>query len=143
MTITAGTHLGRYVIRSPLGAGGMGEVYLAWDTQLERTVALKILSSEVSTDQTRLRRFIQEAKALSALNHPNILTVYEIGQSYSIHFIATEFIDGKTLRKRMTDGAINVDEALGFAAQLADALTAAHATGIVHRDLTATTRRYT
>ena len=135
MSITAGTQLGRYVIRSPLGAGGMGEVYFAWDTQLERAVALKILSSEVSTDHARLRRFIQEAKALSAINHPNILTVYEIGQSDSIYFIATEFIDGKTLRKRVTDGAINIDEALGLAAQVADALTAAHATGIVHRDV--------
>src|SRR6266850_6874663 len=99
MPISPGTSLGRYEIRSTLGAGGMGEVYLAYDTQLDRTTALKILHSDVATDIQRMRRFIQEAKAASSLNHPNILTIYEIGQANSTHFIATEFIDGETLRE--------------------------------------------
>src|SRR5205807_1411519 len=103
-----GTRLGRYEIRSQIGEGGMGEVYLARDTQLDRTVAIKILPASLAADEQRLRRFIQEAKAASALNHPHILTIYEIGEVASsptvmegVHFIATEFIDGETLRQRM------------------------------------------
>src|SRR5687767_11567044 len=102
MAIAAGTRLDRYEIRSLLGAGGMGEVYLARDSQLDRTVALKILRADVVSNQQRMQRFIQEAKATSALNHPNILTIYEVGQADSIHFIATEFIDGVNLRQYMT-----------------------------------------
>src|SRR5882672_244587 len=135
MTIAAGTFLGRYEIRCPLGAGGMGEIYLAWDTQLERTVALKILPSEVAFDQKRMRRFIQEAKATSALNHPNILTIYEIGQAGSAHFIATEFIDGETLRASLASSTrMEMGGVLEIATQVASALAAAHAAGIVHRD---------
>ena len=98
MTIAAGTKLGRYEIRAKIGAGGMGEVYLAQDTELDRPVALKFLSPEVAADQKRLNRFFQEAKAASALNHPNILTVYEIGRADDTNFFATEFVDGRTLR---------------------------------------------
>src|SRR5712691_11339003 len=108
MTLAAGTNLGRYEIRSQLGAGGMGEVYLAQDTKLERTVALKILPAEVAADRNRMNRFVQEAKAASALNHPNIITIFEIDEGVGsptvregVHFIATEFIDGETLRERL------------------------------------------
>src|SRR5947209_6048285 len=99
MTLDAGTKLGRYEIRAPLGAGGMGEVYLALDTELDRTVALKILPAELAANQQRMQRFIQEAKSASALNHPHILTIYEIGKADDTRFIATEFIDGETLRQ--------------------------------------------
>src|SRR6476620_10519032 len=93
MTIDEGTRLGRYEIRSKIGAGGMGEVYLAQDTKLDRQVALKILPPEFDSDAVRMRRFVLEAKSASALNHPNIITIYEIDQADSAHFIATEFID--------------------------------------------------
>lgn len=135
MPIAAGLQLGRYEIRSHLGAGGMGEVYLAQDTQLERTIALKILPAEVASDQQRMQRFVQEARTASALNHPNIITIYEIGQAESIHFIATEFIDGLTLRQRMTNERMKPGEALDVAVQVAAALSAAHAAGIAHRDI--------
>jgi|SRR5256885_503998 len=98
MTIAQGTRLGRYEIRAQIGAGGMGEVYLAWDTTLDRLVALKILHADVAGDRQRIQRFIQEAKAASALNHPNIITVYEIGAAGALRFIATEFVDGVSLR---------------------------------------------
>src|SRR3954468_4281070 len=102
MAIATGTNLGRYEIRSRLGAGGMGEVYLAWDTTLDREVALKILPTEIAADQQRMQRFVQEAKTASALNHPNILTIFEIGQTAEgAYFIATEYIDGVTLRRHM------------------------------------------
>src|SRR2546426_2299648 len=99
--LSSGTKLGRYEIRSKIGAGGMGEVYLAQDTKLDRKVALKILPPDVAAHQDRMRRFVQEAKAASALNHPNILTIYEIEQIASVNFIAIEFIDGETLRHRL------------------------------------------
>ncbi|HVS82180.1 MAG TPA: serine/threonine-protein kinase [Pyrinomonadaceae bacterium] len=135
MTIAAGTYLGRYEIRSKIGAGGMGEVYLARDTKLDRRVALKILPADVSSNQDRMRRFVQEAKAASALNHPNIITIYEIEQIDSVNFIAAEFIDGETLRQRMKGVPIKLGEVLDVAAQIASALAAAHAAGIVHRDI--------
>src|SRR5919199_1947381 len=100
MTIAVGTRLGRYEIVSRLGAGGMGEVYRARDTNLDRAVAVKLMPTEVASDRQRMRRFVQEAKTASSLNHPNILTVYEIGDSPFGHFIAAEFIDGETLRQR-------------------------------------------
>jgi serine/threonine protein kinase/TolB-like protein/Tfp pilus assembly protein PilF len=135
MTIPAGTHFGRYEIRSPLGAGGMGEVYLAHDAQLDRPVALKLLPSDVTKDEDRLRRFQQEARSTSALNHPNILTIFEIGEADGTHFIATEFIDGMTLRERLGRGRMKPDEVLDVAIQVASALSAAHSQGIVHRDI--------
>src|SRR2546428_12615431 len=101
MTITVGTKLGRYEIRSKLGAGGMGEVYLAQDAKLDRKVALKILPGELATNQDRMRRFTQEAKAAAALNHPNIAHIYEIGEADGLNFIAMEFIEGVTLREHI------------------------------------------
>src|SRR5256714_13720738 len=136
MTIAMGTQLGRYEIRSQLGAGGMGEVYLARDTsELERTVALKFLPAELASDQKRLQRFIQEAKTVSALNHPNILTIYEFGQSDSVRFIATEYVDGVTLRDEMRERRLKLHDVLDIAAQIAAALNAAHEAGVVHRDI--------
>src|SRR2546430_7542576 len=135
MPILDGTKLGRYEIRAKIGAGGMGEVYLAQDTKLDRKVALKILPADLAANQDRMRRFVQEAKAASALNHPNIITIYEIDETESRHFIATEFIDGETLRERALKAPLKLGESLDIAAQIASALSAAHAAGIVHRDL--------
>src|SRR5437899_144974 len=135
MTIAAGTKLGRYEIRSQLGAGGMGEVFLAQDTKLDRKVALKILPPEFAEDAERMRRFVQEAKAASALNHPNIITIHEIGESDGVHYIATEFIDGTTLGDRLADHSLTLSEVLAIAAQIARAIQAAHEAGIVHRDI--------
>ena len=135
MTVTAGTKLGRYEIRSQIGAGGMGEVYLAVDTKLDRKVALKILPAEVASNQQRMRRFEQEAKAASALNHPNILTIYEVDQTDSVHFISTEYVEGQTLRQHMRGASMKLGEVLDVATQIASGLFAAHAAGIVHRDV--------
>ncbi len=135
MSTDAGTILGRYEIRSPIGAGGMGEVYLARDTRLDRPVALKLLSGEVTRQEDRLHRFEQEARAASALNHPNILTIYEIGHADAGHFIATEYIDGETLRQHITRTHIRTAEALDIATQVCAALAAAHTAGIIHRDI--------
>jgi eukaryotic-like serine/threonine-protein kinase len=125
----------RYSILSALGAGGMGDVYLAEDTRLGRKVALKTLPAQFTHDKERLRRFQQEARAVSALNHPNILTIHEIGAETGAHFIATEFVDGETLRARLNRGRIKLDEALDVAQQTAFALTAAHGARILHRDI--------
>ena len=133
--LSPGTTLGRYEIRSQIGAGGMGEVFLARDTQLDRTVALKILPEAVATDRTRLQRFVQEAKSASALNHPNILTVYEIGQAAAVHFIATEFVEGKTLRQHLSKGPMSLSEILDICVQVTSALSAAHEANIIHRDV--------
>ena len=139
-----GQIIGHYKIISSIGAGGMGEVYLAQDTHLGRRVALKLLPAQFTQDTDRERRFQQEARAASALNHPNIITIHEIGQAGKRHFIATEFIDGETLRKHLSAHqsagdfsatGINQSEALSIALQVADALAAAHARGIVHRDI--------
>ncbi len=135
MTLTTGTRLGHYEIRSQLGAGGMGEVYLAQDMQLERTVALKILPGEVANDRQRMHRFVQEAKASAALNHPNIAHIYEIGESDGASFIAMEFIDGETLRQHLKQSQLTVPEILDISIQIASALAAAHEAGIVHRDV--------
>src|SRR5438105_6407607 len=109
-----------------IGAGGMGEVYLAHDTRLDRQVALKLLPAEFTQDADRVRRFIQEAKAASALNHPNIITVHEIGEAEGTRYIATEFIEGETLRQRLAGGKIKLAAALDIAVQVASALSAAH-----------------
>src|SRR3989442_5215995 len=134
-SLLLGARLGRYEVKSQLGAGGMGEVYLAQDTKLERKVALKILPADVAAHQERMRRFVQEAKSASALNHPNIITIHEIDEADSINFIATEFIDGETLRERLRSAPMKLGEVLDVAAQIASALSAAHAVGIVHRDV--------
>jgi serine/threonine protein kinase len=132
--LLANTTVSHYRIVSKIGEGGMGEVYLAQDTKLDRKVALKILPADVAADQTRMRRFVQEAKAASALNHPNIITIHEIEQLDSVNFIATEFIDGETLRQRICAG-INLVEILEIAIQAASALAAAHTACIIHRDI--------
>ncbi len=134
MTRAAGTHLNHYEILSPIGAGGMGEVYLAEDTRLRRKVALKLLPAEFTRDIARVRRFEQEARAASALNHPNILTIHEIGEAAGAHYIATEFIDGLTLRERLKE-QLTMHATLDLACQIATALAAAHEAGIVHRDI--------
>jgi serine/threonine protein kinase len=118
-----------------LGKGGMGEVYLAQDTRLDRKVALKLLSAEFIKDAERILRFTQEARAASALNHPNIITIYDIGESGDVPYIATEFIDGQTLRQRISGGPLPLPEALDIAIQAASALAAAHEAGIIHRDI--------
>ena len=135
MSLASGTMLGRYEIRSQLGAGGMGEVYLALDTQLDRTIALKILPGEVASNSERLRRFVQEAKAAATLNHPNIAHIYEIGESGGTKFIAMEYVEGKTLRLRLQRAGLRLVEALDITTQIASALAAAHRAGIIHRDL--------
>src|SRR2546421_10093293 len=127
------TTIAHYRLISKLGAGGMGEVYLAQDTRLGRKVALKLLPAKFTQDADRVRRFEQEARAASNLNHPNIITIYEIGQVDDLHFMATEFIDGQTLRGRMNGEQIQLSEALEVAMQVASALEAAHAAGVVHR----------
>ena len=135
MSIAPGTKIGRYEIRSKLGQGGMGEVYLAEDTRMRRNVALKILPHDVAADRVRMERFVQEAKTASGLNHPNIITIYEIDQADDIHFIAIEFIDGQTLRARATQKHMTTVEVIDVAIQAANGLAEAHGAGIVHRDI--------
>src|SRR5438270_2881839 len=131
----AGQQINHYRILSPLGVGGMGEVYLAQDTKLGRRVALKLLPSSFTKDEDRLHRFQQEARTASALNHPNILTIYEIGEEAGRQYIATELIEGETLRQRLSSGALETVDALDITLQAASALAAAHEVGIVHRDV--------
>ncbi|HMF55769.1 MAG TPA: protein kinase, partial [Pyrinomonadaceae bacterium] len=133
--LKTGQGIGPYEVLSTLGRGGMGEVYLAQDKKLGRKVALKVLPSSFSKEINRLRRFEQEARAASALNHPNILTIYEISEIGSTKFIATEYVEGETLRRRMGHAPLGVNDALSIAIQVADALAAAHEAGIIHRDI--------
>jgi serine/threonine protein kinase len=134
-TLEPGSRIGGYEIISLLGAGGMGRVYLALDTRLRRKVAIKTLSPESLYDRESLRRFEQEALAASALNHPNILTIFEVGEVTGAQFIASEFVDGPTLREKLSAAKLNLDELIDIAIQAAAGLTAAHAAGIVHRDI--------
>ena len=133
--LEAGRRVGHYEIKRLLGEGGMGRVYLAGDVRLGRPVALKLLPAQFTVEADRVRRFEQEARAASALNHPNIVTIHEIGEADSLHYIATEFVDGETLRERMAGAPMTAGEALDVAAQIAAALQAAHEAGIVHRDV--------
>ena len=135
MTLAAGARLGPYEILAPLGAGGMGEVYRARDSRLERDVAIKVLPASFSQDPDRLRRFEQEAKAASALNHPNILTIHDIGSHDGSPYVVSELLEGETLRARLAGGAFSPRKALGLAREIAHGLAAAHEKGIVHRDL--------
>ncbi len=135
MPIEVGTRLGRYEIRALLGTGGMGEVYLAYDTSLRREVAIKILPAEFTQNKVRLARFEREAYAASSLNHPNILTIYEIGEQDGNQFIATEYVEGESLRHHLSRSRIELREVLDITSQVASALAAAHEAGIVHRDI--------
>ena len=135
MTLPSGTSLGPYEIVSPIGAGGMGEVYRARDPRLGRDVAVKVLPEALAQDPARLSRFQQEARAASALNHPNIVTIHEIGRHGETAFIAMELVEGKTLRELTISGPMPVKRVLNVAAQVADGLAKAHSAGIVHRDL--------
>jgi serine/threonine protein kinase len=130
-----GQSIGHYQVLALLGSGGMGDVYLARDTRLGRKVALKLLPDYLTEDESRIRRFRQEARAASALNHPNVLTIYEIEQAGGRYFIATEFVEGETLRQHLKGGSLGPGEALVVAAQIAAALSKAHQAGIVHRDI--------
>jgi serine/threonine protein kinase len=134
-TAEIGRAIGPYKIVQQIGRGGMGEVYLAQDTRLGRRVALKLLPFRFTSDEDRLRRFKQEARAASSLNHPNIITIHEVGQADDAHFIATEFVEGKTLRSSIARGPMKLDETLEIVIQVASALRAAHEAGIVHRDI--------
>src|SRR5436305_7562261 len=133
--LLVGQTFGHYKISKRIGSGGMGEVYLATDVTAGRKAALKLLPMRFTGDAERLKRFQQEAHAVVALNHPNIPTVYEIGEDHSTHYIASEMIEGETLRQRLMRGRIELSEAVDVAIQVASALAAAHAAGIVHRDI--------
>ncbi len=136
MTLTAKTKLGPYEIQSPLGAGGMGEVYRARDTRLNRDVAIKVLPASFSADADRLQRFAQESRAAAALNHPNILSIYDIGNDHGTPYVVSELLEGETLRERLRTGPISsTRKAIEYAQQIARGLAAAHEKGIVHRDL--------
>ena len=134
-TLAPGHTLDHYRIITPLGSGGMGEVFLAEDIRLHRNVALKVIAPRLAADDDRLRRFEQEARAVSSLNHPNVLTVFDVGAAEGVHYIATEYVDGVTLRSKLRSGAMAVNEAIDVAFQIAGALEAAHAAGVIHRDL--------
>src|SRR5579862_6523269 len=135
MNLASGTKLGPYEIVSLLGAGGMGEVYRARDSRLKREVAIKVLPQALSLDADRLRRFEQEALATAALNHPNILAVFDIGTGDGSPYVVSELLEGETLRERLRSGAIAQRKALDYAMQIAHGLAAAHEKGIIHRDL--------
>src|SRR6516165_1227230 len=135
MSITSGTKIGPYEVLAPVGFGGMGEVYRAHDPQLGRDVAIKVLPSFLSRDPDRLRRFEQEARAAAALNHPNILAVYQMGTYEGAPYLVSELLEGSTLRDQLLRGPLPVRKAVDYAIQIAQGLAAAHEKGIVHRDL--------
>src|SRR5271169_1308740 len=135
MVLVAGFKLGPYEIVAPLGTGGMGEVYRARDTRLERTVAIKILPAQFSSDPVRKQRFEREAKTISILNHPHICVLYDVGHQDGMDYLVMECLDGETLEKRLEKGALQVDQVSKFGRQIADALDSAHRKGVVHRDL--------
>src|SRR5216110_2419646 len=135
MDIAPGVRLGPYEIVAPLGAGGMGEVYKARDTRLDRTVAIKILPEALAADPQFRERFDREARAISQLPHPHICTLHDVGEQGGTAFLVMEYLDGETLADRLMKGALPPGEALKIAIQIADALNAAHRHGIVHRDL--------
>ena len=135
MVLTSGTKLGPYEVSGAIGAGGMGEVYRARDPRLHREVAVKILSASLSSDRERLHRFEQEARAAAALNHPNILAVYDIGTQDGSPYIVSELLEGESLRERLRSGPLSLRKAIDYALQIARGLAAAHDKGIVHRDL--------
>src|SRR5207245_2165474 len=135
MSLSAGTRLGPYQILSPLGAGGMGEVYRARDTRLGREVAVKVLPEQFAQDSDRLARFEREAKAIAALAHPNILVLHDFGTANGVSYAVTELLEGETLRDRLKHGALPWRKAVEIGVAIAEGLAAAHARGIIHRDV--------
>src|SRR5579872_5685375 len=135
MALTSGTKLGPYEIQSPLGAGGMGEVYRARDTRLGRTVAIKILPTQLSTDPEAKQRFDREARAISSLNHPNICTLYDVGHQDGTDYLVMESLEGETLEQRLRRGPAPLEHVLAIGMEICEALEYAHERGIVHRDL--------
>jgi eukaryotic-like serine/threonine-protein kinase len=135
MPLASGTKLGPYEIQSPLGAGGMGEVYRASDTRLDRTVAVKILPAHLSENDQAKQRFDREARAISSLNHPNICTLYDVGSQGGVDYLVMEFLEGETLADRLRKGPLNTEQLLAFGIQICEGLEKAHKTGVIHRDL--------
>ena len=135
MAIVPGQKIGPYDVAGQIGAGGMGEVYKARDPRLNRDVAIKVLPATFSADPDRLQRFAQEARAAAALNHPNILAIFDIGEDKGAPYVVSELLEGETLRDRLRSGALSIRKATDFALQIAHGLAAAHEKGIVHRDL--------
>src|SRR6266567_4672337 len=135
MALTSGTKLGPYEIQSPLGAGGMGEVYRARDTRLERTVAIKILPTHLSDNPEAKQRFEREARSISSLNHPNICVLHDVGSQDGTSYLVMEYVQGETLESRLQKGPLPLKQALECGVQICDALEKAHRAGIVHRDL--------
>ena len=135
MSLTPGTRLGPYEITAEIGRGGMGEVYCATDTNLKRQVAVKVLPHALAADPERLARLQREAEVLASLNHPNIAAIYGLERANGVPALVMEFVDGPTIADRIAQAALHIDDVLGIARQIADALEAAHEQGIVHRDL--------
>src|SRR5512139_4135157 len=135
MTLSPGARLGPYEITSPIGAGGMGEVYKACDTRLDRSVAIKVLPPQFSADPERRARFEREAKMIAGLNHPHICTLHDVGEHEGSTFLVMEHLTGETLAQRLEQGPLPLEQALGVATEIADALSAAHRQGVIHRDL--------
>ncbi len=135
MTLAAGTMLGPYEVLSPLGSGGMGEVYRARDTRLERTVAVKILPSHLSSNSEAKQRFEREARTISSLNHPHICVLHDVGSQDGLSYLVMEYVEGETLESRLSRGPLPLKQALEYAIQICEALEKAHKAGIVHRDL--------
>src|SRR5438093_1819379 len=134
MTVTAGARLGPYEILSPLGAGGMGEVYRARDTRLDRTVAIKALPEALAADPQFRDRFEREARAISSLSHPHICTLFDVGHQDGTNYLVMEYLEGETIAQRLEKGALPLDQAIRCAIEIADALDSAHRQGISHRD---------
>src|SRR5207249_8568281 len=135
MALTSGTKLGPYEVQAPLGAGGMGEVYRARDTRLDRIVAIKVLPASFANDADRLQRFEREPRVLSSLSHPNLLAIYDIGTEGETHYLVSEYLEGQSLGERMRGGPLPQRKVIDYALQMAHGLAAAHEKGIIHRDL--------
>src|SRR6266481_3395488 len=135
MSLSTGTRLGPYEVLSPLGAGGMGEVYRARDTRLERTVAIKVLPPHLSSSEEARQRFEREAKTISALSHPHICALYDVGNQDGVEYLVMEYLEGETLADRLAKGPLPLEQTLRYGIEIADALDRAHRQGIVHRDL--------
>src|ERR1700747_1182336 len=135
MALTSGTKLGHFEILSPLGAGGMGEVYRARDTRLDRTVAIKVLADHLAERSDVRERFDREARAIAGLNHPHICVLYDVGHQDGIDYLVMEYLEGETLAQRLAKGPLPIEQVLRYAVEIADALEKAHRSGITHRDL--------